>query len=39
MTRATAVFRGAAGLIGLHVVDDSFVQPQPGTSRPPLAAV
>jgi uncharacterized protein len=32
MTRATAVFRAAAGLIGLHVVDDSFVQPQPGTS-------
>jgi hypothetical protein len=32
MTRATPVFRAAAGLIGLHVVDDSFVQPQPGTS-------
>jgi hypothetical protein len=32
MSRSTAVFLAAAGLIGLHVVDDSFVQPQPGMS-------
>lgn len=31
MTRATW-FAVAAGAIALHVVDDSFVQPQPGTS-------
>ena len=27
-----AVFLGAVGLIALHVADDSFIQPQPGTS-------
>jgi fermentation-respiration switch protein FrsA (DUF1100 family) len=27
----TTVFRVAAGLIGLHVLDDSFLQPQPGS--------
>jgi uncharacterized protein len=32
MTRSTAIFLTAVGLIGLHIVDDSFVQPQPGTS-------
>jgi dienelactone hydrolase len=26
------IFNGAVGLIAVHVVDDSFVQPQPGTS-------
>jgi fermentation-respiration switch protein FrsA (DUF1100 family) len=28
----TALFRAAVGLIALHVVDDNFVQPLPGTS-------
>jgi uncharacterized protein len=27
-----AVFYGAVGVIALHVADDSFIQPQPGTS-------
>ena len=27
-----AVFLGAVGVIALHVADDSFIQPQPGTS-------
>ena len=27
----TGLFRLATGLIGLHVLDDNFVQPQPGT--------
>jgi hypothetical protein len=26
------LFFAAVGAIGLHVVDDNFVQPQPGTS-------
>jgi uncharacterized protein len=30
--RATALFRLAVGLLALHVLDDRFVQPQPGTS-------
>jgi fermentation-respiration switch protein FrsA (DUF1100 family) len=30
--RHLAVFLGAVGLIALHVADDSFFQPQPGTS-------
>jgi uncharacterized protein len=30
--RELAVFLGAVGVIALHVVDDSFLQPQPGTS-------
>jgi uncharacterized protein len=32
MTRATAVFGLAVALIAVHVIDDSFAQPQPGTS-------
>ena len=27
-----ALFLGATGVIALHVADDSFLQPQPGTS-------
>lgn len=30
--RESALFRLAIGVIAVHVVDDSFVQPQPGTS-------
>jgi uncharacterized protein len=30
--RETLVFRLATALIGLHVLDDNFVQPQPGTA-------
>ena len=30
--RATALFRFAVGLLAVHVLDDRFVQPQPGTS-------
>lgn len=29
---STTVFRSGAALIGLHIADDSFFQPQPGTS-------
>jgi hypothetical protein len=32
MTRETLVFRAGAAVIGLHVADDRFLQPQPGTS-------
>ena len=28
----TLLFRGSTALIGLHVLDDNFIQPQPGTS-------
>ena len=28
----TQVFRGAVAVIALHIADDNFVQPQPGTS-------
>ena len=28
----TLLFRGSTALIGLHVLDDNFLQPQPGTS-------
>ena len=30
--RATALFRFAVGLLAVHVLDDRFLQPQPGTS-------
>ena len=30
--RGRAVFTAAVGLIAVHVIDDSFLQPQPGTS-------
>jgi uncharacterized protein len=30
--RATGVFRLALAVIAAHVIDDNFVQPQPGTS-------
>jgi hypothetical protein len=31
MTRAHRVFAGASTILALHVLDDSFLQPQPGT--------
>lgn len=31
-TRETSLFLAAVGLVAIHVIDDSFVQPQPGTS-------
>ena len=30
--RSTAVFLIAVGVVGLHIVDDNFLQPEPGTS-------
>jgi hypothetical protein len=32
MKRESAIFWAASGVIALHVIDDNFVQPQPGTS-------
>ena len=32
LVRRVPVFRAGAAAIALHVVDDAFVQPQPGTS-------
>jgi uncharacterized protein len=29
---STRIFRAAVAVIGLHIADDSFIQPQPGTS-------
>ena len=32
MSRSRIIFLVATGLVALHVADDSFLQPQPGTS-------